>query len=96
MRGRDVELPISDHGADRVRERLHLPRRATIRHLKKVLEKGLTPDQLKGQQRLRVEAARIRHSADEKNHEYRIYQGFFYVFDGETKALVTVIPLKAD
>lgn len=93
MRGRDTELPISTHGARRFRKRVQLPARAAIRAIKKALAEGLRPDELTGPLREKVRLKRIEHHAEENNHEYRVYRGFLYIFDGETFALITVIPI---
>ena len=83
-----MECIVSNHGADRIRERVGLPKKAVDKNVERAFEKGLKHGELSGGLRRFIDALYLEHRMA---NNIRIYCGMVYLFCGNV--LVTVVPL---
>ena len=83
------DLIITNHAADRFRERVKLPKRAVTKNARLALEKGISQAEATGQLRKYIDNL-YRNEAQQANN-IRIYCGMVYIFYFDT--LLTLFPV---
>lgn len=81
-------IRLTNHGSDRIRERVGLPKGCVIKNAERAFEKGLKHSELSGSLKRYVDKLYL-----EQKHanNIRLYCGSAYLFRGNV--LITVIPL---
>lgn len=86
---------ITKHGSERVRERIGVNKKSTLRQAELALERGLTHSDTKGKLEKWVNSKTLTHKVKGKAFcEYRIYNSKLFVFENaESNKLITVIEI---
>lgn len=84
---------ITKHGSSRIRERIGVNKKSTLRQAELALERGLTHADTKGKLEKWVNSKTLTHKVKgEAFFEYRIYNSKLFVFrSAESNTLITVI-----